>query len=245
MYKYICCLLLFFSPDMPVYAQAINGTVLSADNNETLPYVNIGIRNKNVGTISSIDGKFSITIPEKNKDDTLVFSMVGFEELKLPVPEAAKRDSSFVLQPRVSKMNEVKISSKKLVEKKYGLVKYKPILHFLDGSIKQDDIFEIAQLIKLGPSPSRIKTVSLHINEDRKDSGTFRINFYQYDGLRPAIRLVERSIVQTKEIKDGWLNFDVSAYKIYLSGDVVAAIEFIPTKGCSNKISYEIKPGAE
>ena len=37
-------------------------------------------------------------------------------------------------------------------ENKYGIKKTNPKLHFIDASINQNDIFEIAQLIKLSPT---------------------------------------------------------------------------------------------
>ena len=92
-------------------------------------------------------------------------------------------------------------------------------------------------------SSSNITSVNLHINQSRKDSGTFRINFYKYAGNRPSERIIETSIIQTKQIQEGWLKFDLTPYKIYLKGSFVVAIEFIPNKRTSHPIYYEVKLG--
>lgn len=152
-----------------------------------LPYVNIGIRHKNIGTVSSATGAFSINIPRQNAGDTLTFSMVGYEEINIRIADINTRQKEFVLKPANVRLSEFTVSAKRLVEKKYGLYKYHPILHFLDASVDQSDIFEIGQLINLGHSSAKITSVNLHINEPRKDSGTFRINFYKYNGSRPGI----------------------------------------------------------
>lgn len=209
---------------------------------EALPFVNIGIRHKNIGTVSSESGKFSINIPEQNLKDTITFSSVGYRELSIAIEQITK-STNFALSPLPVKLNEVTIATKKLKKQKHGLHKYRPILHFLDGSTNQDDIFEIAQIIKLDKKRSKITSINLHINAPRKDSGTFRINFYSYEGNRPAKRLIEKSIVQTHAIKPGWLHFDIAKYSIYLSGTVVVGVEFIPTGKKNNTINYEIKPG--
>jgi hypothetical protein len=51
----------------------INGNVKS-EANSPLQYVNIGIKNKNIGTISDEKGDFSITIDNTRINELLTFS---------------------------------------------------------------------------------------------------------------------------------------------------------------------------
>src|SRR5690606_27820801 len=45
-------------------------------------------------------------------------------------------------------------------------------------------------------------------------------------------------------IKKGWINFNLSDQNIYLSGDVVVALEFLPSENIEQKhIDYEVKLG--
>lgn len=235
-------LLAILSEPVNVHAQIqLTGTTVAANSNERLPYVNIGIRYKNIGTISDENGAFSISIPAQHKSDTLTFSIIGYKELNIAI-EQLEGMKTFSLYPFNTKMTEVVISSKKLREKKYGLSK-QPMLHFLDASVNQHDIFEIAQIVKLGKEPAKITSINLLIHNPRKDSGTFRINFYSYTNNRPGKRIVETNITQTHAIKESWLRFDVSKYGISLKGDIIVAIEFIPTAKETQPIVYEIKPG--
>jgi len=221
----------------------ITGTVTDATSAQALPFVNIGIKNKNIGTVSSGNGNFSIHIPAQNSKDTVTFSIVGYNELNLPVNQiVAAGQKIFQLQSHPAPLEEVVVSSK-LVEKKIGMVNH-PLIHFTDGSTNQNDIFEIAQLIKLGNIRSKITSVNLTLTDARADSGIFRINFYEYDGRRPANRIVEKSIVQTHAIKPGLLTFDLRKYNIYLRKDFVIGIEFLPAaKPDSTPINYEVKIG--
>jgi len=221
----------------------LTGKVIS-ENQEALPFVNIGIRKKNIGTSSLPDGTFSIAIPPQNENDTLTFSMVGYSELNLPIKDIiALNQHTFQLKFKTTSLTTLVVTSNKLVEQKFGIKKPAGVLHFTDGSTNQNDIFEIAQLIKLDTAPSKITSVNLFISQARKDSGTFRINFYGYDGSRPTERILEKSIVQTKEIREGWLTFDLTPYAVYLGGNFVIAIEFIPTPKKSSPIYYEVKLG--
>lgn len=237
--------LLLFGVYCSSFAQTtLTGIVVDADNREALPFVNIGIKNKNIGTSSLPDGTFSITIPTQNENDTLILSMVGYSGLYIPIKNiVSSNQRTFQLKMRPIEMKSVVVTASKLVEHKFGIKNNGAIIHFTDVSTNQNDIFEIAQLIKLDTTISKITSVNLHINESRKDSGTFRINFYSYDGNRPTERIFEKSIVQTKRIQEGWLKFDLTKYKVYLKGSFVVAIEFIPTKKKNNPIYYEVKLG--
>ncbi len=64
---------------------AITGTVTDARDGSTLPGVNIVVAGTTVGTITDIDGNFSLTIPDNAKE--LLVSMVGYSTLTLPVGE--------------------------------------------------------------------------------------------------------------------------------------------------------------
>jgi len=219
---------------------SIHGTVRDSANNKLLPYVNIGIKHKNIGCISQKDGSFNIIVPAENKTDTLTFSMVGYNDQKLPL-SAIPGNVDVKLIPGITQLNEVKINSPKLVEKKFGESNYHALVQFTDGSTNQKDIFEIAQLIHLDTILSKLSSVNLYISATRPDSGTFRINFYGYDGKHPSARIVDKNITETHAIQKGWLTFDLKPYNVYLKGDFVVAIEFIPNSPVNKPINYNIK----
>jgi hypothetical protein len=50
-------------------------------------YVNIGIVNKNIGTISNNNGEFVLAIPAEFENDSVRFSMVGYVPLTLSVAD--------------------------------------------------------------------------------------------------------------------------------------------------------------
>ncbi|GJM59944.1 TonB-dependent receptor [Persicobacter diffluens] len=70
---------------MSAYAQGrlVSGQVTAAESGEPIPGVNVMIKGSSTGTITDIDGKYSINTPSPN--DYLVFSFIGLatEEVKL------------------------------------------------------------------------------------------------------------------------------------------------------------------
>lgn len=229
-----------------VSQRRIAGTVVDYNSRIPLAYVNIGIKGKNVGVVSKEDGSFIIVVPRENQNDSLKFSAVGYLETSLAVENISTADDILVeLKEKIISLREVEVAGEKLVEKRYG-IRRRGLVHFTDGIFKKDDSFEIGQVIKLGSFPAHITSINLHINASRPDSAMFRINFYRYDADEniPGERLVEKSIIQRHAIKEGWLKFDLAPYDIFLSGNVLAAIEFIPeTEKDVKQILYEVKIG--
>jgi predicted alpha/beta superfamily hydrolase len=224
----------------------IAGYVVDAGNSSALEYVNIGIKQKNIGTSSLKNGFFSIRIPAENQNDTLTFSIVGYYEQNILIGKVDfEKDVTIQLVEKSTNLKELVISGEKLVEKKYG-IKRRGIVHFTDGMFKKDDSFEIGQVIKLGKRRSQITSVNLHINSSRADSGNFRINFYRFDieDNGPKERIVGKSIFQRHTIREGWLKFDLKKYNILLKGDVLISVEFIPEhREDIRQILYEVKIG--
>jgi len=76
-------LLLYFLTTLITYAQVnVKGKVVDATG-ETLIGVNVVIKETQQGTVTDIDGGFTITVPSLTS--TLIFSYVGFREIEVPL----------------------------------------------------------------------------------------------------------------------------------------------------------------
>lgn len=244
----ICTLItLILSVNNHIFSQSqIVGKVIDTNNKSPLAYVNIGIKEKNIGTISKEDGSFSIDIPSDYQSGSLTFSIVGYYESNLSIKDLMSKENVVIqLKEKPTQLEEVVVTGEKLVEKKYG-IKRRGAIHFIDGIFKKDDSFEIGQVIRLGNSLAQITSLNLHINSSRPDSANFRVNFYRYDVDEniPREKIIEKSILQRHPVKEGWLKFDLSNYNILINGDVLISLEFIPDAGNDIKqIFYEVKLG--
>lgn len=86
-----------------VQQQKITGMVTDASSNEPLPGVNVTVEGTTIGTVTDVNGKYSIEIPSANS--TLVFSFVGYITEKMPAN--GKTTIDVVLIPDVKKLEEV------------------------------------------------------------------------------------------------------------------------------------------
>jgi len=111
-FRYIVAYLIFL---LPFYAGAqstitISGKVLDKETNEPLIFASIGVKGKSIGTVSNSLGEFDFHIPTTSKDDILVISMLGYENLQTPIINLIGRDTViFKLNKAVQMLDEVVI----------------------------------------------------------------------------------------------------------------------------------------
>ena len=106
----------------------ITGTVTSAASGEVLPGVNILVIGTGTGTISGMDGKYSIEVPEENS--VLAFSYVGFKTQEISI--SGKSVIDITLEESVEPLEEFMVIG-------YGTVKKSDITGSV-ASISADDL---------------------------------------------------------------------------------------------------------
>lgn len=228
----------------------ITGKVWSFENNEPLAYVNIGIKNKTVGTVSNNNGLFKLSLNDKvSSKDTVVFSYIGFKTEKYLVLELNKIKKPILLQTKNMELDEVVVSSKKikLKSKKIGRTsKGLGLFHSNFYSYYEKDVDdrlskERGMKFKMRRN-CHIKDLNFNITSNDFKSLKFRVNFYKIkDGL-PTDLIVQDNIVF--EIKDnflGWFNVDLEPYEIFFNKDiedVAVTIQWIESVKANEKSKY-------
>jgi TonB-linked SusC/RagA family outer membrane protein len=107
MKKIFAALLLSFIVVLPSLSQnlQVSGVVTDSKTKETLPGVNVFLEGTTTGTITDINGRYSITVSGKNA--VLVFSFVGMETVKEKVNGRTTINVS--LSPAIASLNEVMV----------------------------------------------------------------------------------------------------------------------------------------
>jgi len=117
------------------YGQAtITGTVTASDTKETLPGATVVIKGTTSGSVSDIDGKYSIKVTSSKA--VLVFSFVGYTTKEIEVGSQSVID--VILEPSKTTLDEVVVIG-------YGTVR-KSDLSGSVGSVKSEDITKITAL---------------------------------------------------------------------------------------------------
>ncbi|MBW2938884.1 carboxypeptidase-like regulatory domain-containing protein [Aureisphaera sp. CAU 1614] len=75
---------------------------------EPIESASVYVQNSTIGTVSNIDGKFVLLVPQEHKNDTLVISSIGFKSFKTLVSEFDNTQEVF-LEEDIASLDEVLI----------------------------------------------------------------------------------------------------------------------------------------
>jgi len=224
--------LIFLFQQSHSQSKVYEGVLKDLNSKERLAYVNIGVLNKNSGTVSDVNGQFQLVLDEKYDDEILKISIIGYKSLTYSVAEFKKaitENKDFFLEKEVAELKEIIISNKKLQTRNFGNVLEKKTVSagFVNNVLGN----EIGMIIKIKKKPTFIKAFHAIIDYNHYKEFKFRLNFYDLkDGL-PNNSILQESIIVTSTIKKGKLSIDLDEYDIVVQGDFFVAIELIEGLG--------------
>src|SRR5690606_34661708 len=105
-----------------VYGQEeITGKIIDSETEAVIPYVNIGIKDKGVGTVTDQNGKFTLTLhSDILPGDKIIFSHLGYETREYPVSSLLNKNNTIELDPSATELEEVVVHFKAPKAKKIG-----------------------------------------------------------------------------------------------------------------------------
>lgn len=207
----------------------ISGTVTNAAQQEAIPYANIGIKKKNLGTASRPDGSFTLNLKEEYRHDTLTFSAIGYHELSLPISSILSGGlTAFELSEKTTALREIVISNKAAKVKKFGTTSRNPLLYGSAETVHSEDISELGKFINLNNKTSEILSATVYLRSIKRDSASFRINLYKNEAGMPGERLIEKSIIRRLPLTKGWVTVPLEQYGLVVDEDFFLGIEYLP-----------------
>lgn len=216
------------------YAQSkvYEGILRDKDSNERLAYVNIGVLNKNLGTVSDANGKFRMVLDDTFNAEVLKISMIGYKNLSFSVSDFKKRileNEVLFLEKEVAELKEIVISNKKLKTVVLGNVLERKTVSagFVNNLLGN----EIGIIIKTKRSPTFIEAFHAVVDYNHYNEMKFRINFYDLKNGLPNNTILHENIIAKSTLKKGKLTIDLSEYNIVVNGDFFVSIELIESLG--------------
>jgi hypothetical protein len=215
----------------------LNGVILDKKEQSALSYVNIGLLNSEIGTVSDLEGEFEIQIPESKDADSLRFSMIGYKPLRLSVKDLMdhKDNLQINLEEAISSLEEVVLKAKTWKKKKLG---NETKSNFIGHLFYYEQLGkEMGIKLKVNKKPNYVEAFSFHVSYNRFSAKSFfRLNIYDIvDGKPNQNILKDNIIISVEPKKTGMISTNLEAYNIVLTKDVFVSREWIDTEG-------EIKP---
>ena len=99
------------------YDTQIKGQVLDKDTKEALPFANLAIIGTTTGTSTNLEGDFLLKIKTEHFDDTLLISMMGYQNMKVAVKQllTQKNKAVFFLSSESVGIEELVIEGKPII----------------------------------------------------------------------------------------------------------------------------------
>jgi hypothetical protein len=228
--KRILFVALFISSSIFAKAQVFEGLVKDAKTNLPLPYVNVGIIGKSIGTVTDSAGRYKLNLAG-HEADTIKLSMIGYLPVTYKV-SAFVSDSrkTVLLQPSVTQLKEVKVSNKKWKEGILGNTSQSDNSNagFRDNSLGH----EIGTVIKIKKSPTFLKRFNVHITNAPAHPVKLRLNFYSLKKGMPDQLLQNQNIYVDVLAGQKDIQVNLEPYNIYVDNNFFASLEWIEnTKG--------------
>jgi hypothetical protein len=221
----------------PSTTTEIMGIVLDNKTNAPLPYVNIGILNKEIGTVTDTNGRFTLNLKKEFASDTIRISSIGYKPVEILIKDLTqkKQPISIKLEEQISELNEVVITAKAFKKKTLG---NKTESKFISTGFSYDQLgAEMGIKINVRKNPTFVDAFNFNISYNRLSAKSiFRVNFYSIENNKPKENILSENILVSIEPKQvGKITVDLKPYDIVLTNDVIVALEWVETDGENNK----------
>lgn len=228
--------LLILMSSFAVYAQGlqVKGVVTSADDGQPIPGVSVVVKGTTTGTMTSIDGSYSLKVPENS---TLVFSFIGMTTKEVPVNN--QTTINVVLSSSTENIDEVVVVG-------YGTQK-KSVVTGSISSVKAQDLEKTAPGRVDEALQGRVSGVTIASNSGQPgDAATIRVRgITTFGGGNNPLWVVDGVVVDAGGI--GYLNQndiqsievlkDAASAAIYGTRAATGVIMITTKKGAAGKMT--------
>lgn len=217
----------------PSFSQTIKGKMIDSETNFPLPYVNIGLLNKNIGTVSDSKGLFNFELNDDDSD-TVRFSMIGYESIDIPIKDAIpffKENGIISMKPKTIHLQEVVVRPENYSYKTEGNGKGSKRKKI--GFGPNDNLGrEIGTVISVKDGKEAYIEESI-VNIATNDYGKIklRINIYEWKNNRPGERINTQPMYFETDQKEGLWKADLKEYNLKVDNDFFISYQYIEDMG--------------
>ena len=209
-------------------AQPITGRITDSRTHAALPYANIGVLGKDLGTVADEQGAYTLAFQKSLATETVRISSLGYAARNLTLAELAA-------QPNVALAPEAVPLAEVLVHGKAGFRRTHTLGNTGNAEMATNPLAsnslggQVGTVIKLSRRPTRIVNAVFNIARSSPGQVTFRVNVYRLDpdGKPTETKLLPRDVIVTSPIVRGPITVDLSADRLVLNEDFFLAIELL------------------
>ena len=220
-------LLLLLAPAAAL-AQPISGRVTDAKTGQPLPFVNIGVVGKALGTVSNERGEYGLAFQQKLAADTVRVSYLGYQPRLLTLRQLQSAPN-LALRPAAVALAEVRVAGQAQFRRVHTLGNTGNG-EMSTNTLSNNDLGgQVGTVIKLSRRPTRLRSATFNIARTSRGVVTFRVNIYRLGahGRPTDTKLLTRDIIVTAPAVRGPITVDLSPDQLILNENFFLAIEML------------------
>jgi hypothetical protein len=221
-----------------VYGQIQNGRVLSSETKSGIGFVNVGIIGKDIGTVTDRFGNFSIKLDNIYNNDSIRFSMIGYESESFLVGSFKENTiKTIYLNPKSYYLTEVKVFYHKTKEITLGT----PVTSdALKSGFENNNLGSELGIKVDTRGQVKLEDINLNVSTCTYDSVTYRLNIYQEEDNTEYknILTVPIYISFSKDEINKVITFDLRKYSILIDGKILITLELYKDLGAGRLLFY-------
>ncbi|MET0570713.1 MAG: alpha/beta fold hydrolase [Pedobacter agri] len=191
---------ILFASKVRAQSEELPGKTINALTGLPVPFVSIGIKNKAIGTVSDSSGHFIMSYrqDETSKTDSLIFSAIGFQTVKMDLEQFLNGNKTIMFKELPLQLKTVKIKAEPRKIKSYGRwsaslvffpAMYKTIPQFSDEKGREQ-----ASILKI-EHDVYLRKLNFAINRRHFKRIKLRLNVYGIKNGIPDHSLLDKDVV--------------------------------------------------
>jgi hypothetical protein len=226
-----CWVLLFLVPSTAA-AQLIAGNIVNRATQQPIPYVNVGLPKRGLGTVSDEQGRYQLRYNPAYAADSVRVSSVGYEPRMMPFA-ALLAGANVGLAPLAVSLTDVNVVAASVYSRTHTLGLDKPRPRFNFGLVSNELGTEIGTLIQVERRPALVQSLHVVVAKNETAPLTLRVNVYRLDpqGQPTTEKLLQRDVLLTTGPRKGVLTADLTADRLVLTEDCLLAVELVKSNG--------------
>jgi len=251
MYKLLLSCLLIGNVSLLKAQDVIKGTILD-QNNKPIPYVNIGVLNTAIGTVSQENGQFELVVDQVNASDTIKISTIGFSSRAFVLQNLRsilEQNPQIKLTAIQYDLAEVTVRPLSFEEFGFDKTSTDRNTNFAISKYPRQNLgAEIARKFKMSKYTKRSKSkacrldvLKFYLGYCDYDWAKLRVMVYQLENGQPGTPLLnENAIVEVKKGQTGWVEVNLKPYDLIVDGDIAIGLEWIDHSPTGKRLSLPI-----
>lgn len=99
----------------------VKGSIISKESGERIPQATISLQGTNLSTVSNLEGKFSLKVPQSSENKKLAIEGIGYKKMVITLPKNTAKSLRIELKPNVISLDEANLvaytNAKELVKR--------------------------------------------------------------------------------------------------------------------------------